>query len=92
VLAGSKADESFHPGGFDFVTTGGGSDAVFFDDFAGERDILVIADLEPSADTLELGGDTVAKTIESAARTVPQPDGPDRDIVVLLGLSDTPSI
>ena len=81
----------FHPGGgFDFVTTGGGTDTVFFDDRAGQRDVLTIADFDPLADTLDLRGAAVAETLESDTRTVLLLDGPDRDTVVLLGLSDSP--
>jgi hypothetical protein len=72
------------------VRTGGGSDAVFFDDRAGERDVLTVTDFDPDADILDLRGATVARTIESAVATVLRLDGPDRDIVVLLGLSESP--
>ena len=51
--------------GFDFVTTGGGTDTVFFDDLAGQRDVLTIADFDPLADTLDLRGAAVAETLES---------------------------
>lgn len=90
VLTGSASDESFHPGGgFDFVTSGGGADTIFFDDLAGKRDVLTIADFDPLADTLDLRRAAVAETLVSDERTVLLLDGPDRDIVVLLGLSDS---
>ena len=77
VLVGTDASKSFHPGGgFDFVTTGGGTDTVFFDDLAGQRDVLTIADFDPLADTLDLRGAAVAETFESAARTVLLLEGP----------------
>ena len=39
VLAGTRRDEGFHPGGgLDRVTTGGGADTIFFDDRAGQRE------------------------------------------------------
>ena len=91
VLAGTDASESFHPGGgFDFVTTGGGDDTVFFDDLAGQRDVLTIADFDPLTDTLDLRGAAVAETLECETRTVLLLDGPDRDTIVLLGLSESP--
>jgi hypothetical protein len=91
VLAGTDASESFHPGGgYDFVTTGGGTDTIFFDDLAGQRDVLTVADLDPLADALDLRGAAVAETLESETRTVLLLDGPDRDTIVLLGLSDPP--
>jgi hypothetical protein len=91
VLAGSDASESFHPGGgYDFVTTGGGTDTVFFDDLAGKRDVLTIADFDPLADTLDLRGAAIAERFESETQTVLLLDSPDRDTVVLLGLSESP--
>jgi hypothetical protein len=91
VLAGTEASESFQPGGgSDFVTTGGGTDAVFFDDRAGQRDVLTIADFDPLADTLDLRAAAVAQTFESDSRTVLLLEGTDRDTVVLLGIAESP--
>ena len=56
----------------------------------GKRDVLTIADFDPLADTLDLRGAAVAETLESETRTVLLLDGPDRDTIVLLGLSDSP--
>ena len=90
VLAGTNADGSFHPGGgFDFVTPGVGTDTIFFDDLAGQRDVLTIADFKPLADTLDLRGATVAEALKSETRNVLLLDGPDRDTIVLLGLSES---
>ena len=90
-LTGSDKSESFHPGGGrDFVTTGGGEDVVFFDDRAGKRDVLTIADFDPLADTLDLHGATVAETRECHGKTLLLLDDPDCDAIVLLGLSAPP--
>ena len=86
-----RQDEAFHPGGgFDFITTGLGSDTIRFDDLAGSRDVLTIADFDPLSDTLDLHGATVAQTYESAQQTVLLLDGADRDMIVLLGVADSP--
>ena len=91
VLTGTAAGEIVEPGGgFDFVTTGGGADTVFFDDVAGQRDVLTIADFDRLSDFLDLRTATVAQTLESDQRTVLLLEGPDRDTIVLLGVSESP--
>jgi len=90
-LVGTSEDDAFHPGGgFDFITTGFGSDTIRFDDLIGSRDVLTIADFNPLNDTLDLQGATLAQTLESAQQTVLLLDGADRDTIVLLGVTDSP--
>ncbi|MFO1143340.1 MAG: integrin alpha [Amaricoccus sp.] len=87
VLTGTAADEAFYPGGgHDFVTTGAGSDEIHFNDIAGSRDILTIADFDPESDTLDLGGAEVKRTLVSDRETVLLLDGADHDAIVLLGV------
>ncbi|WP_245731166.1 Calx-beta domain-containing protein [Rubrimonas cliftonensis] len=93
VLAGgdSAEGEEFLPnGGYDFVTTGLGADTIRFNDVAGQRDVLTIADFDPNADRLELDGRSVTKALESPSRTVLLLDGPDGDAIVLLGVGANP--
>jgi hypothetical protein len=91
VMTGTAADEVFYPGGgYDFVTTGGGSDTIHFNGVAGSRDVLTIADFDPLADTLDLQGATVAETFESPEQTMLLLEGADRDTIVLLGLPESP--
>ena len=66
------------------------TDTIVFEDLAGQRDVLTIADFDPLADTLDLGGATVARTLASEAQSVLVLDGPDGDMIVLLGLAQPP--
>jgi len=91
VLFGTdEADDILTGGGRDFVVTREGADRIVFNDVAGRRDVLTIADFEVGVDTLVLGDREIARAIETPARTILLLDGADRDSIVLLGVADTP--
>ena len=92
VLAGTgRDDEAYHPGGgIDLVSTEGGADTILFNDLKGSRDVLRITDFDPTRDDVDLGGATIARTIEYDDRTILLLDGADHDRIVFHGLSESP--
>jgi VCBS repeat-containing protein len=88
VLVGTAADELFLPGGGnDLVTTGGGADVILFQNVAGRRDVLTVTDFDPLNDALDLGGAGIVSVSSSAARTILVLEGPERDSLILNGVS-----
>lgn len=91
VLVGTPAADAVHPrGGYDHVTLGAGADIIFFDDIAGRRDVLTIADFDPLEDQLDLGDAVIAAHASSETQTVLELEGSDRDMIVLLGVDHSP--
>ncbi|MEM1344489.1 MAG: Ig-like domain-containing protein [Pseudomonadota bacterium] len=91
VLSGTEGDDVLITGGglLDVVTGGAGADRFVFTDTAGVRDIARFSDVVAGeGDTLDLLGRAVAQTVETPGSTFVVLEGPDRDLIILEGLSE----